>query len=76
MERLNLNIPKEARVMLRQLARNSDQREAEYARLLLLRAIKDARREDFFRRFRAAQTPAKIKRDLEIARAFWKIRGK
>ncbi|MBI3071641.1 MAG: hypothetical protein HYY84_05875 [Deltaproteobacteria bacterium] len=69
MERLNLNIPTEARKTLRRLAKNAKRREGEYARVLLLSAIDQAEREEFYRQVAENMTPAVWKRDLAIARA-------
>ncbi len=75
MERLNLNLPAEARERLRTLARGASRREAEYARELLLRAIEAEEREDFAREMDAATTPALRERLRTIAGAMEKLRG-
>ncbi len=75
MERLNLNIPEDAREVLRKLARSSNKREAELARELLLRAIRQAEKEEFVRQLEASMTPAARRRHLEIAEALEKLRG-
>jgi hypothetical protein len=75
MERLNLNIPSEARQTLRRLAKSAKRREGEYARVLLLSAIDRAEREEFFRQVAENMTPELWKRELAIARAMEKLRG-
>lgn len=49
MERLNMNLPAEARASLVRLAKVAKKREAEYARELLLGAIGRAEREQMAR---------------------------
>jgi hypothetical protein len=74
-ERLNLNIPEDARKVLQKLARSSNKREAELARELLLRAIRQAEKEEFVRKLEASMTPAARQRHLEIAEALERLRG-
>jgi hypothetical protein len=75
MERLNLNIPSEARASLRRLASHAKRREAEMARELLLRAIAEAEREELYRAAKAAQTPELRKRLREISAGMEELRG-
>jgi hypothetical protein len=75
MERLNLNIPADARKDLKQLASKSRVREGVLARELLLHAIARAKRDEFFRHAAEAQSPALTKRQLKIARALERMRG-
>ncbi len=75
MERLNLNIPSEARGRLRRLASARGRREAELARELLLEALERARREEFFRGMEETQTPEVTARELEIAQAMERLGG-
>jgi hypothetical protein len=75
MERLNLNIPTEARKTLKRFAREANLREAEFARKLLLKQLKLRERAEFYKKVAAAQTPEHRKRMLEIARAMEKLRG-
>jgi hypothetical protein len=75
MERLNLNVPPEARVTLRRLAKLAKLREAEMARELLLRAIDRAEREEFFRDMRENMTPEARTRLRAINAAMEKLRG-
>ncbi|MBI4702480.1 MAG: hypothetical protein HY744_15280 [Deltaproteobacteria bacterium] len=75
MERLNLNLPSDARQTLRRMARSARRREGEYARELLLGAISAAERDEFFRQAAAAQTPELRRRELELAHALEKLHG-
>jgi hypothetical protein len=76
LERINLNIPVEARSRLRKLARARGVNESETARALLLRALDDVEREEFYRAARAAhENAAHRARHLEILRAFEGLRG-
>jgi predicted DNA-binding protein len=75
MERLNLNVPKSARQQLKKLAKRSGRTEAEIARLLLLAAIEEERRKDFYRAVAELQTPALRARDLAFIRAFEALDG-
>ncbi|WP_394833625.1 hypothetical protein LVJ94_44680 [Pendulispora rubella] len=75
MERINLNIPSEARKRLARLAQQSNQREGEFLRELVLKALGDAERREFMERVAAARTPERRARDLEIADAMERLRG-
>ena len=75
MERLNLNSPEDAKKALQRLARSANRREAELARELLLRAIRQAEKEEFIRRLEASMTPQARQRHLEIAEALERLRG-
>ena len=75
MERINLNIPADARKQLRELARLKWRTESEIARGLLVDALARAKREEFFRAIAKAQTPEFLARDLEILRAFERLGG-
>ena len=70
MERINLNVPPDARRKLRKMAADAGRTEAEMARELLLDALERARRQEFYRRVAAGYTPAARARDLAIACAF------
>ena len=74
MERLNLNLPADARKELHRLARQAKLRDAEYARDLLLRALDDAARDELAHRCAETQTPELVARELEIAEAFERLR--
>ncbi len=74
-ERVNLNLPSDARERLRDLAKAANKPEAVYARSLLVKAIGRAERAAFKQRLEASRTPERRGRDLEIAAAFEKLRG-
>jgi hypothetical protein len=75
MERLNLNITGDMRVRLRQVAEKRQRTESEVARELLLTAIEEAERDEFFRQVAASRTPDLDRRYLEVHEAFEKIDG-
>jgi hypothetical protein len=75
MVRINLNVPADVRLQLRELATRAGRTEAEVARALLVDALERARREESYRRVAEAQTSATRARDLEILRAFENLRG-
>ncbi len=76
MERINLNIPSEARRRLRGVAKRLGRTQSEVARALLLEALDNAEREDFYRRVAQAQTPELREHRLRILAAFERLRGK
>ena len=76
MERLNLNVPAEARKALRDLARQAQRREAELARELLVAAIRSEERAALSRTLSGAQSPALRKRLRQIATGMEKLRGR
>jgi predicted DNA-binding protein len=75
LERVNLNLPPEARDKLRTLARTAGQPEGVYARELLLSAIARAADAELRRKLEASRTPERRARDREIAAAFERLRG-
>jgi hypothetical protein len=75
MERINLNVPGYVRRELRDMAARAGRTEAEVARTLLVGALERARREEFYRRFAEAYTPAMRARDLAVVRAFEGLGG-
>jgi hypothetical protein len=75
MERINLNVPSDAREQLRAMAARAGRTEAEIARTLLLDALDRARREEFYRRVAEAQSPELHARDLQLLRAFERLDG-
>ncbi|MBI4816356.1 MAG: hypothetical protein HY791_08860 [Deltaproteobacteria bacterium] len=76
MERLNLNIPADARERLRSLSKRSGKREGELARELLLGAIEEAERARFIEEMSTAATPELKERLREITAAMELLRGK
>lgn len=75
MERLNMNLPPEARATLARLAKVAKKRDAEYARELLLEALELAIRRQQARETLAAHTPARRASERRIAQAMEKLRG-
>ncbi len=75
MERINLNVPKGVRQRLRDMAARDGRTESELARTLLVDALERARRAEFYRRLAEGYTADLRARDLEILRAFEKLRG-
>jgi len=75
LERVNLNLPSDARERLRRLADAANEPEATYARELLVDAIARAERALFRKRLEASRTPERRKRDQEIAAAIERLRG-
>jgi hypothetical protein len=75
MERLNLNVPAETRRALKQLAATAKVKEAELARELLVKAVQQAERDEFYRAMEENMTPAARRRLAAVARALEKVRG-
>lgn len=75
MERVNLNLPPEARRKLKGLAKRRGRSEAVLARELVLEALERAEREEFLREIARTQTPEATARDLEILEAFESLDG-
>jgi hypothetical protein len=74
-ERVNLNLPAQARERLRSLAKAANKPEAVLARSLLVKAIEREERAAFRRRLEASRTPERRARDIEIAAALEQVRG-
>ncbi|HWL89550.1 MAG TPA: hypothetical protein VNO21_27285 [Polyangiaceae bacterium] len=75
MERINLNIPAEARKRLARLAKQSRLREGEYLRELILKALADAERREFMERVAAARTPERRARERQIMDMMEELHG-
>lgn len=75
MERLNLNIPSEARKRLRRLARAASRTESEVARDLLVGAIAQSERQAFYRKVAENTTDEHRKRMIQIQQAFEALDG-
>ncbi len=73
-ERLNMNVPSEARAALRRFASRARLKEAEMARALLLRAIEQEEREEFAQALDAARSPDLTARLRKIQRSMEKLR--
>ncbi|MBI2894823.1 MAG: hypothetical protein HYY06_14810 [Deltaproteobacteria bacterium] len=75
MERVNLNLPTDARRKLKGLAKRRGRSEAVLARELVLEALEREEREEFLREVARTQTPEATSRDLEILGAFEGLDG-
>lgn len=75
MERLNLNIPSQARVRLRRIARAASRTESEVARELLLSAIGRSEREAFYSKVAQTLTEEQRRRQIQILGAFESLDG-
>jgi hypothetical protein len=76
LERMNLNIPAATRATIQRLAKATDRKEAEVARELLVHAVEQAEREEFFREMEANITPAARRRLAAISHALEGLRGR
>ena len=75
LERLNLNVPSDARHRLKSLARAAGQPEGVFARDLLLAALDREEEAELRRKLHAARTPARAERDRSIAAGLERLRG-
>jgi hypothetical protein len=75
LERVNLNLPADARERLQRLAKAMKRSEGEYARDLMLDAIDRAERAELRRKLVASRTPERRARDREVSRALERLRG-
>lgn len=75
LERVNLNLPSEARGRLKKLAKALKRSEGEVVRDLVLTALERAERAEFRRRVAASRTPERRTRDREIAESLEHLRG-
>lgn len=75
LERVNLNLPSEARSRLKRLAKALKRTEGEVVRDLVLTALDREERAEFQRRVAASRTPERRARDREIAEALERLRG-
>src|SRR2546425_6376611 len=73
LERINLNIPTEARRRLKGVARRTGRTESETARALLLQALDRAEREEFYRKCAEADTLELRERTIAMITAFEKL---
>jgi hypothetical protein len=74
LERVNLNLPAEARDRLRRLAKAMKLTEGEAARRLMLTALDHAERAELQRRVAASRTPERRARDRAVAEALERLR--
>ncbi len=75
MERVNLNIPAEARRELKHLARDQGTTESELARRLVLDGLARLRRAQIYGRVADSMTPKMRDRLIDIAVAFERLHG-
>jgi predicted DNA-binding protein len=75
LERINLNVPSEARRRLRAVAKEVGRTESEVARELLLEALARSERDRLYQRIAEEMTPAIRRRMIEIAEALERING-
>ncbi len=75
LERINLNVPPDARRRLRAIARSLGKTESELARELLLEALERTERERFYRQVADEMTPALRERLLLVAEALDRLDG-
>jgi hypothetical protein len=75
LNRVNLNLPADARERLRSLAKAAGQPEAVYARSLLLGALEEAAKTAFRSKLKEARTPELRKRERQILLAMERLRG-
>ena len=75
LERINLNVPSEARKRLKAVAKRLGKTESEVARQLLLDGIQRAERDEFYHRVAYEMTPEVRQRLVKIAEALERING-
>jgi hypothetical protein len=75
LERINLNVPPEARRRLQAIAKKLKKTESELARELLLEALERAERDQFYRRVGDEMTPKLRERLLFVAEALEELDG-
>jgi hypothetical protein len=75
LERINLNVPAEARKRLKVVARRLRKTETEVARELFLDALSRAERKQFYEQVASEMTPAIRERMIEVAEALERING-
>jgi predicted DNA-binding protein len=75
MERLNLNIPAEARARLRRIAQAASRTESEVARDLLLSGIAQSERDTFYLEVSRNLTDRQRQRQIEMLDAFESLDG-
>jgi hypothetical protein len=75
LQRVNLNLPSEARHRLKSLARAARRPEGVYARELFLAALEREEAAELRRRLEATRTPERRARDRAIAAGLERLRG-
>ena len=75
LERINLNVPKDARRRLRAVAKRLGRTETEVARELFLTGLGMAERAEFYERVASEMTPKIRERMIKVAEALERING-
>lgn len=75
MERINLNVPGDARKRLKAVAKRLGRTETEVARELFLDGLVRAERDQFYQRVASEMTPEIRERMLHVAEALERING-
>jgi predicted DNA-binding protein len=75
LERINLNVPEDARRRLKAVAKRLGRTETEVARELFLHGLGMAERAEFYERVAAEMTPGIRQRMIKIAEALERING-
>lgn len=75
LERINLNVPSDARRRLRAVAKRIGRTESEVARELFLDGLGRAERDQFYEKVASEMTPEIRGRMIEIAEALERING-
>jgi predicted DNA-binding protein len=75
LERINLNVPSDARQRLKAVAKRLGRTETEVARELLLDGLQRAERKQFYQRVAAEMTPEIRARMVQVAEALERING-
>jgi predicted DNA-binding protein len=75
LERINLNVPSDARRRLKAVAKRIGRTETEVARELFLEGLNRAERDQFYDRVANEMTPEIRKRMIQIAEALENING-
>ncbi len=75
LDRINVNVPAEARKRLKAVAKRLGRTEGELARELLLEALRQAERAEIYEQIANEMTPEIRNRMIEVAEALEKIDG-
>jgi predicted DNA-binding protein len=75
LDRINVNVPPEARKRLKAVAKRLGRTEGELARELLLEALRQAERAEIYEQIANEMTPEIRNRMIEVAEALEKIDG-
>ena len=75
LQRINLNVPAEARKRLKAVAKRLKRTESEVARELFLEGLRQAERAAFYQRVSDEMTPELRQRMIQVAEAFERLDG-